>query len=44
VLRGGGWFSNWYIFNARGCRSAFRNYANPDYRSSYIGFRVVFYP
>jgi formylglycine-generating enzyme required for sulfatase activity len=39
VLRGGYWY-----FNARGCRSAFRYDYGPDYRRSYIGFRVVFYP
>ena len=39
VLRGGSWLSN-----AGGCRSAFRNYDSPDYRDSYIGFRLVFVP
>ena len=36
VLRGGSWTSY-----ARYCRSANRDLNNPDYRSSYLGFRLV---
>ena len=36
VLRGGGWGSN-----ARGLRSAFRNYWGPGDRSNDVGFRLV---
>jgi formylglycine-generating enzyme required for sulfatase activity len=39
VLRGGYWF-----IYAQFCRSACRNASGPDGRSSYAGFRVVFYP
>ena len=39
VLRGGYWDSY-----AWGCRSAYRDYGTPDYRSSYVGFRLVFVP
>ncbi len=39
VLRGGGW-----SFNARDCRSAYRANAGPGYRSSFVGFRLVFVP
>jgi len=39
VLRGGGWDSY-----ARDCRSAYRNYDTPDYRSYDVGFRLVFVP
>ena len=39
VLRGGSWLSNaWF------CRSAARDYYPPDYRRSYVGFRLVFVP
>lgn len=37
VLRGGSWLDT----NAPNLRSASRNTASPDYRGSYIGFRVV---
>jgi formylglycine-generating enzyme required for sulfatase activity len=36
VLRGGSW-----DFNPRDCRSAYRSYYMPDYRTFNIGFRVV---
>jgi formylglycine-generating enzyme required for sulfatase activity len=36
VCRGGGWNGN-----ARGCRIASRNRNSPDFRSYYVGFRVV---
>jgi formylglycine-generating enzyme required for sulfatase activity len=36
VMRGGSWFYNPYV-----CRSAFRNYSNPDFRYYFLGFRVV---
>ena len=36
VLRGGGWLSY-----ARGCRSAYRDYDAPAYRSNSCGFRLV---
>ncbi|MDB9382133.1 formylglycine-generating enzyme family protein, partial [Nodularia spumigena CS-584] len=36
LLRGG----SWYYF-PRHCRSAFRNYVDPDNRNILIGFRVV---
>jgi formylglycine-generating enzyme required for sulfatase activity len=39
VLRGGGWNAF-----AQFCRSAYRGGNLPDYRSSHLGFRVVFYP
>jgi len=39
VLRGGSWG-----FNARYCRSAYRNYNHPDDRRSNIGFRLMFVP
>jgi formylglycine-generating enzyme required for sulfatase activity len=36
VLRGGGWDrSAWH------CRSAYRHHPTPDYRASYMGFRLV---
>jgi formylglycine-generating enzyme required for sulfatase activity len=36
VLRGGSWFNgSWY------CRSAYRDFSDPGYRSDYLGFRVV---
>jgi len=37
VFRGGAWNSN-----GASCRSAFRNYAGPHYRSNAIGLRLVF--
>ena len=39
VLRGGFWNSH-----ARHCRSAYRNNDTPDYRSYFVGFRLVFVP
>ncbi len=39
VLRGGGWN---YI--AEYCRSAYRDSGTPDFRNSYVGFRLVFVP
>jgi len=39
VLRGGHWYSN-----ASYCRSAYRNYDTPDYRSNDVGFRLFFVP
>ena len=39
VLRGGGWH-----YDARDCRSAFRYYDVPDYRSDFIGFRLAAVP
>ena len=39
ILRGGSWFNN-----PRSCRSAYRNYYNPDGRDTYLGFRVVYLP
>jgi len=37
VLRGGGWYGNWY-----GVRAAFRSdYYNPDNTGNYVGFRCV---
>jgi len=36
VIRGGSW-----IFNARYCRSAYRNISTPAGRSNFIGFRLV---
>jgi formylglycine-generating enzyme required for sulfatase activity len=39
VIRGGGWFS--YAGN---CRSAFRSYSSPDFRSSSFGFRLTRQP
>ncbi len=36
VARGGSW-----LYNARLCRAAFRNYFSADYASNAIGFRVV---
>jgi formylglycine-generating enzyme len=36
VLRGGSWY-----YDAEPCRSANRSELSPDYRSCYIGFRVV---
>ncbi|MDX2134747.1 MAG: SUMF1/EgtB/PvdO family nonheme iron enzyme [Saprospiraceae bacterium] len=40
VIRGGSWYSN----DAKYCRSAFRNYSNPDRRTDGYGFRLVFVP
>ena len=37
VLRGGSW---WY-YDARSCRSTFRDFGDPDYRLSHRGFRLV---
>ena len=39
VLRGGSW-----DFPAVSCRSALRNYSQPDYRDIDVGFRLVFVP
>ena len=39
VLRGGGWF-----FDPGSCRSAYRYYGSPGYRSYYPGFRVALVP
>ncbi len=39
VLRGGSWGSD-----AEYCRSAIRYYFTPDYRLTYVGFRLVFVP
>lgn len=39
VLRGGCWFGG-----AQSCRSASRNYSDPNYAHSGFGFRVVFAP
>ena len=39
VLRGGGWSGS-----AGRCRSAYRRSGTPGYRSSYVGFRLVFVP
>jgi formylglycine-generating enzyme required for sulfatase activity len=36
VFRGGSWF-----YDARGVRASYRDVAVPDYRSSYLGFRLV---
>jgi formylglycine-generating enzyme required for sulfatase activity len=36
MVRGGGW-----SFNPQLCRSAYRNYFNPDFQINVIGFRVV---
>jgi len=36
VFRGGGWF-----YDARGVRASYRDFAAPDYSSSYLGFRLV---
>lgn len=36
VFRGGSWF-----YDARGVRASYRDFAVPDYRSSYLGFRLV---
>ncbi len=36
VFRGGGWYGS-----AQGCRSAFRNRNDPDYRGNYLGFRIA---
>ncbi len=36
VVRGGGWG-----YDAGGCRSAFRNVVDPDYRDGGIGFRLL---
>jgi hypothetical protein len=36
MLRGGSW-----INNPENCRSAYRNYNDPDNRNDNIGFRVV---
>jgi formylglycine-generating enzyme required for sulfatase activity len=39
VQRGGGW-----VYDARECRSANRNYDLPDWKNGVIGFRVVLVP
>ncbi|MFP4307119.1 MAG: formylglycine-generating enzyme family protein, partial [Desulfococcaceae bacterium] len=39
VARGGSW--NRY---ARNCRSAYRSWAEPEFRISYLGFRLVRLP
>ena len=39
LLRGGSWYDG-----SMGCRSAFRGWYVPDFRSSIIGFRVVLVP
>jgi formylglycine-generating enzyme required for sulfatase activity len=39
VLRGGSWYCS-----ERGCRSAYRDYAAPDYSSPSIGFRIALHP
>jgi formylglycine-generating enzyme required for sulfatase activity len=39
VARGGFWY-----FIARLCRSAFRDYGDPDYGSGGLGFRAVLAP
>jgi formylglycine-generating enzyme required for sulfatase activity/predicted phosphodiesterase len=39
VVRGGSWFDS-----ARLCRSAFRGRNRPDFRISYLGFRLVLLP
>lgn len=36
VFRGGSWF-----YDARGVRASYRDFAAPDYSSSYLGFRLV---
>ena len=36
VIRGGSWNSS-----PRDCRSAYRNWDTPDYRSDYLGFRLA---
>jgi len=36
VFRGGSWF-----YDVRGVRASYRDFAVPDYRSSYLGFRLV---
>jgi len=36
VFRGGSWF-----YDARGVRASYRDFAPADYRSSYLGFRLV---
>jgi len=36
VFRGGSWF-----YDARGVRASYRDFATPDFRSSYLGFRLV---
>lgn len=36
MFRGGSWF-----YDARGVRASYRDFAAPDYRSSYLGFRLV---
>lgn len=36
VFRGGSWF-----YDPRGARVTYRDFAAPDYRSSYLGFRLV---
>ncbi|MEI7696449.1 MAG: hypothetical protein WCI64_12510 [Chlorobium sp.] len=39
VLRGGYWYSI-----AGNCRSAYRFFVTPDYRSNFVGVRLVFVP
>jgi formylglycine-generating enzyme required for sulfatase activity len=36
VFRGGSWF-----YDARGARASYRDFSHPEYRSSYLGFRLV---
>jgi len=36
VFRGGSWF-----YDPRGARATYRDFSVPDYRSSYLGFRLV---
>ena len=36
IFRGGSWF-----YDARGVRASYRDFAVPEYRSSYLGFRLV---
>lgn len=36
IFRGGSWF-----YDTRGVRATYRDFSSPDYRSSYLGFRLV---
>jgi formylglycine-generating enzyme required for sulfatase activity len=36
IFRGGSWF-----YDARGARTTYRDFASPNYRSSYLGFRLA---